>query len=225
MRSLIIYAGDVGIRRRIDPEAVHIFWRETQPERLLSKMEKHWPIWEGALEFLEDSDVAKTATTCRILYSFARSELTRRVRHYLISDNSWEHGFYPVQGYYGRGFDGNGNELGPDDGVWWVRCLCDHHEKLFSEKQCSCLFWFPQGLKLDKVLNSYRCIVHRESFGAWVDRRGILRRCAAQSRKDGFPREVPQIYSGQRRKTRGGGSETAGNFELINTFTCKTFYS
>lgn len=112
-------------------------------------MEKYWSIWDGVLEFLEDPGVARTARTCRMLYSFARAELTRRARRYLGSDNAWEHGFYPVEGYYGRGFDGDGNELDPGEGVWWITCLCDHHKRLYSGQACSCQCF---SLMLERLL-------------------------------------------------------------------------
>jgi hypothetical protein len=101
-------------------------------------MEKYEPIWDGVLGFLGDNSVASTGRTCRMLYLIARDELKRRARRYLRSQNNWEHGFYPVQGYYGRWADDDGNERTSGEGVWWVRCVCEHHKRLCSGENCSC---------------------------------------------------------------------------------------
>lgn len=101
---------------------------------------KYEPVWDGMLKFLGDGSVANVGSTGRMLYLIARDELRMRATHYLMSDNSWKHGFYPVQGYYGRSYssDGNSNELDPGKGVWWVRCACEHHKRLFSGEECPC---------------------------------------------------------------------------------------
>lgn len=103
-------------------------------------MEEHGAIWERTLWFLEDCSVASIAGTCRTLYLIARDELRCRAGHYLRSANPWEHGFYPVQGFYGRRFDGDGKEIYPREGVWWARCLCEHHENQYNGRDCSCEF-------------------------------------------------------------------------------------
>lgn len=105
-------------------------------------MKRYESIWDGVLEFLGDGSVASCGKTCRVLWLIARDQLKKRARHYLRSKNTWEHGYYPVQGYYGRPVDGDGNELPSGKGFWWVRCACEHHERLYSGLDCSCEFFF-----------------------------------------------------------------------------------
>lgn len=120
-------------------------------------MENYEPIWEGILWFLEDCSVASIARTCRTMSLIARDELRRRARLYLRSGNTWEHGFYPVQGYYGRRFDGDGNEIDSGEGVWWARCLCEHHERLYNGQYCSCEFVLSSR-GLERLLNGLKVV-------------------------------------------------------------------
>lgn len=88
-----------------------------------------------------------------MLSLIARDELKRRARQYFRSDNTRKHGFYPVQGYYGRRFDGGGNEIDSGQGAWWARCLCEHHAKLYNGQFCSCeLFLASRWLGLAKSI-------------------------------------------------------------------------
>lgn len=105
-------------------------------------MEKYEPIWDGVLKFLGVGSIASVGNTCRMLYPIARDELKLRAMRYLESANPWEHGYYPVQGYYGvekyDDGDGKGKESGSGKRSLWVRCDCEHHERLFLGQNCSC---------------------------------------------------------------------------------------
>ena len=103
-------------------------------------MEKYRLIWREIRRFQDNYSVTRFAGTCRMLSWIARDELRRRARGYLKSDNTWEHGFYPVRGYYGRRFDDDGNEMDAGEESWWLRCLCEHHKRLYLGQDCSCKF-------------------------------------------------------------------------------------
>lgn len=103
-------------------------------------MEKYEEIWEKISRFLDNNSITHLARTCRMLCLIARDELRQRGRHYLRSVNTWEHGFYPVQGYYGRRFNDEGEEMDAGEGLWWLRCICEHHKRLFTGQDCSCEF-------------------------------------------------------------------------------------
>lgn len=120
-------------------------------------MAKDGPIWMRTLWFLEDCSVARVARSCRTLSLIARDELRQRTRRYLISGNPWEHAFYPVQGYYGRRFDGDGNEIDSGEGIWWARCLCKHHENLYKGYYCSCEL-FPLSRGLQRLLKGLKVV-------------------------------------------------------------------
>lgn len=102
-------------------------------------MARYEPIWDGVLKILGDDSVSSVGKTCRMLYFIARDELKLRALHYLRSSNAWKHGMYPERGYYGRqGHDDDDNEVDSEGGVRWVRCVCEHHQRLFLGEDCSC---------------------------------------------------------------------------------------
>lgn len=103
------------------------------------------PIQDGVLRFLGDGSVASVGGTCSMLYKTTRDELELRARHYLKSNDSKEHKFYPVQGYYGiwEYGDGDCDQSESKEQVLWIRCACNHHEhewNLFRKQDCLCEF-------------------------------------------------------------------------------------
>lgn len=133
-------------------------------------MALHEHFWEDVLRFLGDGTVAKVGSTCRMLYFIARDELRLRARHYLKSDNAWEHAFYPARGYYDKQGDcgGDGDEMGSGEGMCWVRCVCEHHKMVFLGRDCSCESGHASE-RPGSILKSYRRGVFCEYIGGWMD--------------------------------------------------------
>jgi hypothetical protein len=125
-------------------------------------MKLHENIWYEVFRFLGDGSVASFGSACWRLYFIARRELKLRAKHYLESDDAWEHGFYPERGYYGIRADYDGDRSGSAKGLWWIRCVCEHHERLFLKQECSCK-WLDKSMA-ERVLTTYRRGLPRETL-------------------------------------------------------------